>query len=162
MSNYDSNVLGLSVLELVGRLGSFGVTERRKPIGFRFPHHVYERAHRLLNSMLAVVCTHPPDSFLWTSLKGRTIIREILEERIPQWTIGPRPTQLYCWTQSLWAANDSHRFNWLGKGDRIFVPILVLRHLVNHLKPRIPRPPSSPVALVVTPHIEMGNAHVST
>ena len=116
--------LGLSVLEPVGRLGSFGVTERKKPIGFRFPHHVYERAHRLLNSMLAVVCTHPTDKFLWTSLEGRTIIREILEERIPQWTTG------YDWTTTCstllldakpcWAANDSHRFNWLGKGDRIF------------------------------------------
>ena len=43
-----------------------------------------------------------------------------------------------------------------------FVPILVLRHLVNHcLKPRLSRPPSSPVALVDTPHIELGNAHVS-
>ena len=40
--------LGLSVLEPVGRLGSFGVTERRKTIGFRFPHHVYEHAYCLL------------------------------------------------------------------------------------------------------------------
>ena len=32
----------------------------------------------------------------------------------------------------------------------------------NHPKPWIPQPPSSPVALVVTPLIELGNAHVST
>jgi len=51
-------------------------------------------------SMLATVCTRPPDKFSWTSLEGRTVIREILEEHIPQWTNGPRPAQLHCWLQS--------------------------------------------------------------
>lgn len=112
--------------------------------------------------MLDAVCTRPPDKFSWTSLEGRTIIREILEERITQWTNGPRPAQLDCWSQSL-AGRPTILIastGW-GKTTAFFVPILVLQHLVNHPKPRIPRPPSSPVALVVTPLIELGNAHAS-
>ncbi|KIJ99803.1 hypothetical protein K443DRAFT_8136 [Laccaria amethystina LaAM-08-1] len=112
--------------------------------------------------MLASVCTRPPDKFSWTSLEGRTVIREILEERIPQWTNGPRPAQLDCWLQSL-AGRPTILIastGW-GKTTAFFVPILVLRHLVSYPKPRIPRSPSSPVALVVTPLIELGNAHAS-
>ena len=113
--------------------------------------------------MLPAVCTRPPDKFSWTSLEGRTVIREILEERIPQWTNGPRPAQLDCWSQSLAGRSTIliTSTGW-GKTTAFFVPILVLQHLINHPKPRIPRPPSSPVALVVTPLIELGNVHVST
>ena len=112
--------------------------------------------------MLPAVCTRPPDKFSWTSLEGRTVIREILEERIPQWTNGPRPAQLDCWSQSLagWSTILIASTGW-GKTTAFFVPILVLQHLINHPKPGIPRPPSSPVALVVTPLIELGNVHVS-
>jgi len=113
-------------------------------------------------SMLATVCTHPLDKFSWTSLKGHTVVCEILEECIPQWTNGPQPAQLDCWSQSL-AGRPTILIastGW-GKMTAFFVPSLILQHLVNHPKPQIPQPPSSPVALVVTPLIELRNAHVS-
>jgi len=119
-----------------------------------FEHHVI--------SMLATVCTRPPDKFSWTLLKGRTVICEILKEHIPQWTNRPQPAQLDCWSQSLSGQPMIliASTGW-GKMTAFFVPILILQHLVNHPKPQIPQPPSSPVALVVTPLIELRNAHVS-
>lgn len=122
-------LLGLTVLEPVGRLGSFGVTERRKPIGFRFLHHVYVRAHRLLQVTLSIMscqfnarCLH---------LSTRQILMDIAR-RPHSHSRNPRRTHpavdkwtTTCSTRLLvakpcWAANDSHRFNWLGKDNRIF------------------------------------------
>ena len=57
--------------------------------------------------------------------------------------------------------DNSHRVNRLGKTTAFFVPILVLQHLLKYPKPQIPKPPQRPVALVVTPLIELGKAHVS-
>ena len=71
--------------------------------------------------MLPAVCTRPPNKFSWTSLEGRTVIREILEERIStvdEWTTTCSTRLLVA--KPCWAVNDSHRFNWLGKDDRIF------------------------------------------
>lgn len=112
--------------------------------------------------MLNDVHTRLPDVFSWTSLEGRTVIREIVEERIQQWRTGPRLSQIDCWSKSLAGVPTIliASTGW-GKTTAFFVPILVLQHLSNHPKPRIPRPPSCPVALVVTPLIELGNAHVS-
>ncbi|KIM38543.1 hypothetical protein M413DRAFT_75866 [Hebeloma cylindrosporum] len=101
-----------------------------------------------------------PTPFSWTSLEGRTVIREIIEARIPQWTTEPRPAQLECWSHTLAGIPTIliALTGW-GKTTAFFVPILVLQHLLKYPKPRIPQPPPHPVALVVTPLIELGNAH---
>lgn len=101
--------------------------------------------------------------FSWTSLEGRTVIREIIEEHIPQWRSGPRPAQLDCWSHTLAGIPTIliASTGW-GKTTAFFVPVLVLQHLLKHPKPQISRPSSHPVALVVTPLIELGNAHVSS
>jgi superfamily II DNA/RNA helicase len=103
-----------------------------------------------------------PTPFSWTSLKGRTVIREVIEERIPEWRTGPRPAQLDCWSHTLAGIPTIliASTGW-GKTTAFFVPILVLQHLAKYPKPQIPKPPQRPVALVVTPLIELGKAHVS-
>ncbi|KAF8163197.1 P-loop containing nucleoside triphosphate hydrolase protein [Crassisporium funariophilum] len=102
----------------------------------------------------------PPDIFSWVSTIGRTIIREIIEERLPQWPNGPHDTQVECWAHSLQAIPTIliASTGW-GKRAAFFGPILVLEHLVKHPKPGLPKIPSKPVVLVVTPLIELGNAH---
>ena len=40
-----------------------------------------------------------PTPFSWTLLEGRTVIREIIEEHIPEWRT--RPAQLDCWSHTL-------------------------------------------------------------
>ena len=41
----------------------------------------------------------PP--FLWMSFEGRTIIREIIGARLPQWWNGPDATQVEYWSYTL-------------------------------------------------------------
>ncbi|KAF9482610.1 hypothetical protein BDN70DRAFT_770432, partial [Pholiota conissans] len=97
----------------------------------------------------------------WTSTLGRTIIREIIEARIPQWPNGPHDSQVDCWAHSLQGIPTLliASTGW-GKTAAFFGPILVLQHLLQHPNPAIPNVPTKPVALVVTPLIELGNAHV--
>ena len=101
-----------------------------------------------------------PTSFSWTSLEGRTVIREIIEDRIPEWRTWP--AQLDRWSHTLAGIPTIliASTGW-GKTTVFFVPILVLQHLLKYPKPQIPKPPQRPVALVVTPLIELGKAHVS-
>ncbi|KIM37165.1 hypothetical protein M413DRAFT_13520 [Hebeloma cylindrosporum] len=101
-----------------------------------------------------------PTPFSWTLLEGRTVIREIIEARILQWTTGPRPAQLECWSHTLAGIPTIliALTGW-GKTTAFFVPILILQHLLTYPKPRIPQPPPHLVALVVTPLIELSNAH---
>ncbi|KAJ3515927.1 hypothetical protein NLJ89_g1461 [Agrocybe chaxingu] len=95
----------------------------------------------------------PP--FSWTSIEGRAVIREVVEQQIPQWGNGPRDVQLDCWagilarTPTVLIASTG----W-GKTSVFFVPIIILRHLLEHPRPRIAPPPPLPVALLVTPLIE--------
>ena len=97
----------------------------------------------------------------WTTLEGRTIIREIIEAEVPQWQNGPRDTQVEVWSYAM--ARESTilvaSIGW-GKTAAFFGPIIVMHHLLKHPRPRIPSPPRSPVALIVTPLVELGNAHV--
>jgi len=64
-------------------------------------------------------------------------------------------------SNSYWGVDNSYCFNWPGGNHCFFVPILILQHPSNHPKLEIPKPPSWPIALVVTLLIELGNAHVS-
>ena len=41
----------------------------------------------------------PP--FSWTTLEGRTVIREIIEAEVPQWQNGPRDTQVEVWSYAM-------------------------------------------------------------
>ncbi|KAF8965632.1 ATP-dependent DNA helicase RecQ [Flammula alnicola] len=109
--------------------------------------------------MASAGSTNSPEPFSWISLEGRTVIREIVEAAVPQWT-APRDTQLDCWAHILQGIPTIliASTGW-GKTSAFFIPILVLKHLQKHPNPRVPKLPSSPVALVVTPLIELGNAH---
>ena len=89
-----------SILEPLGRLGSFGVTEHRKPISFRFPHHVYEHAHRLLQVQCSPLSafTHQTNSHGHRSKandKSFTRSSKNISHN------GPRSAQFDCWLQSL-------------------------------------------------------------
>ena len=83
-----------------------------------------------------------PTPFSWTSLEGRTVIHEIIEERIPEWRT--RPAQLDCWSHTLAGIPTIliASTGW-GKNYSVFVPILVLQHLLKYPKPQIPKPPIS-------------------
>ncbi|KAF9528831.1 P-loop containing nucleoside triphosphate hydrolase protein [Crepidotus variabilis] len=102
------------------------------------------------------------EAFSWTSLLGRTLIREIVEERITQWPKGPHETQLDCWANLLAGKHVLliASTGW-GKTAAFFGPILVLQHLIRYPRLCGPSPPPTPVALVITPLIELGNAHAT-
>ncbi|KAF8187145.1 ATP-dependent DNA helicase RecQ [Pholiota molesta] len=102
----------------------------------------------------------PQERFSWISTIGQTIIREIIEERLPQWPNGPHVSQVECWAHSLQAVPTIliASTGW-GKTAAFFGPILVLEHLRQHPRPGLPEIPSNPVVVVVTPLIELGNAH---
>ncbi|KAF9473338.1 hypothetical protein BDN70DRAFT_775787, partial [Pholiota conissans] len=48
-----------------------------------------------------------------------------------------------------------------GKMVTFFGPILVLQHLLQYPNPAIHNIPPKPIALIITPLIELGNAHIS-
>ncbi|KAF8240252.1 hypothetical protein L208DRAFT_1234056 [Tricholoma matsutake] len=48
-----------------------------------------------------------------------------------------------------------------GKTAAFYAPLLVMEHLLQNPVAGIPQPPSHPIALIVTPLIELGNNHVS-
>ncbi|PPQ95546.1 hypothetical protein CVT26_008571 [Gymnopilus dilepis] len=100
------------------------------------------------------------DGFSWLSVRGRTIIREIIEGRLPQWPKGPHESQVDCWAHCLQRIPTLliASTGW-GKTAAFFGPILVLQHLLSNPKPGIPKLPSKPVALIVTPLVELGKAH---
>jgi hypothetical protein len=39
--------------------------------------------------------------FSWLSPQGKTLIRDIIQQRLPQWSNGPRDSQLECWAHNL-------------------------------------------------------------
>ena len=103
-----------------------------------------------------------PEPHSWRSMEGRTRIRGIIEQRVPQWTNGPRSYQLESWAHTLdkislvlIAPTGS------GKTAAFYAPLLVMEHLLQNPVARIPKPPSHPIALIVTPLIELGNNHAS-
>jgi hypothetical protein len=127
-SKHSLYLLGVGWLELAGFLRCYGA------IGVRLPYHTH---------LLDAACTRTLDVFSWTSLEGRTIIREILEEHIPQWRNGPCPAQLDCWSQTLaWRPTILIASTDWGKTSIFSVPILILQRLHSHPKPRVPRLPS--------------------
>jgi len=97
----------------------------------------------------------------WNSVDGRKIIREIVLKEVPQWEKGPRDEQIECWSYALAGLPTVliASTGW-GKTSAFFVPILILRNLIQHPRRGVPKPPARPVALVVTPLVELGNAHV--
>ena len=133
--------------------------EHRKPISFRFPHHVYEHAHHLLQVQCSPLSalTHQTNSPGHRSKATKSFMRS--SKNISH--NGPRSASSTAGWEALLGSQQFSSFNFLGKGEWIFVPMLVLQHIVDHPKPQIHQPPSSPVALVMTPLIELGNVHVS-
>lgn len=104
-----------------------------------------------------------PAPFSWLSVEGRTRIRGIIEEQVPQWRNGPRPHQVESWAHTLEkkslmliASTGS------GKTAAFYGPIIIMHHLLKTPVPGIPTPPKKPMALIVTPLIELGNNHVCT
>jgi hypothetical protein len=96
--------------------------------------------------------------FSWLSPQGKTLIREIIQQRLPQWSNGPRDSQVECWAHNL-ERIPTISTGW-GKTAAFFGAVMVLQYL-NHTRPEgLPKPPPKPVALVVTPLIELGKAHV--
>ncbi|KAF8955674.1 P-loop containing nucleoside triphosphate hydrolase protein [Flammula alnicola] len=104
----------------------------------------------------------PASPFSWTSLEGKTIIREIIEERVPQWSNGPKPSQVECWAHTLQKIPTIliACTGW-GKTAAFFGAVLVLEALKRNPREHLPKPPPRPVALVVTPLLELGNAHAA-
>lgn len=112
----------------------------------------------------------PPISyrdFAWTSNEGKAKIREIITQRLPQWSTGPRDSQVDCWAQNLMHVPTIlvASTGW-GKTAAFFGAILVLQYLQEPANRQITDeikllpPPAKPVALIVTPLIELGYAHV--
>lgn len=106
--------------------------------------------------------------FPWTSTEGRAKIKEIITQRLPQWTTGPRDSQVDCWAHNLMHIPTIlvASTGW-GKTAAFFGAILVLQHLFKDPAHRqiteeitLLPPPAVAVALVVTPLVELGNAHV--
>ena len=101
------------------------------------------------------------DQFSWLSLHGKTLIREIIQQRLPQWSNGPRDSQVEYWAHNLERIPTIliASTGW-GKTAAFFGAVMVLQYL-NHTPPLgVPKLPPKPIALVVTPLIELGNAHV--
>ena len=99
--------------------------------------------------------------FSWLSPQGKTLIRNIIQQWLPQWSNGPRDSQVECWAHNLERIPTIliASTGW-GKTAAFFGAVMVLQYL-NHTRPQgVPKPPPKPVALVVTPLIELGNAHV--
>ncbi|KAF8056183.1 ATP-dependent DNA helicase RecQ [Lyophyllum atratum] len=98
-------------------------------------------------------------AFSWLTVEGRTRIRGIVEELIPQWSNGGRPHQIDSWAHTLEkvpvlliSSTGS------GKTAAFYIPILIMRYLLQNPVDGIPKPPKHPVALVVTPLVELGNS----
>ncbi|KAF8810191.1 hypothetical protein BYT27DRAFT_7092691 [Phlegmacium glaucopus] len=88
------------------------------------------------------------------------MIHEIIQQRIPQWPNGPRDSQVECWAHNLERIPTLliASTGW-GKTAAFFGAVMVLQHLNHTRRHGLPKPPAKPVALVVTPLIELGNAH---
>lgn len=104
---------------------------------------------------------NPEVPYAWLTAEGRARICGIIEECVPTWSNGPRSYQIDSWAHTLQkislvliASTGS------GKTAAFYAPILVMQHLLKNPVEGIPRPPENPVALVVTPLIELGNNHV--
>ncbi|KAG6818625.1 hypothetical protein H0H93_003378 [Arthromyces matolae] len=100
--------------------------------------------------------------FSWISDEGELLVRKIVQKHVIQWPSGPRAHQLESWVYTLSkksilliAATGS------GKTATFYGPILVMLHLLKSPVEGIPSPPSHPVALIVTPLVELGNNQVT-
>jgi ATP-dependent helicase YprA (DUF1998 family) len=104
---------------------------------------------------------NPKVSYAWLTAEGHACICGIIEECVLTWSNSPCSYQIDSWAHTLQkislmliASTGS------GKTATFYVPILVMQHLLKNLVEGIPWPPENPVALVVTPLIELGNNHV--
>jgi superfamily II DNA/RNA helicase len=89
-------------------------------------------------------------------------IHRIIEQCVPQWTHGPCSYQPESWAHTL----DKISLILIAptgssKTTAFYAPLLVMEHLLGNPIAGIPQPPSHPIALIVTPLIELGNNHVS-
>ena len=127
------------------------------------PYVILSRSHLFFHHMAWARETRPVNpAHSWLSIEGRARIRGIIEERIPQWRSGPRDFQVDCWAHLLEkipvvliAPTGG------GKTAAFYGPILIYQHLLQNPVPGIPTPPPHPIALIITPLIELGNNHVS-
>jgi len=83
-----------------------------------------------------------PTQLSWTSLEGRTVIHDIIEERIPEWRTGPRPClgQLNSIVGLALAGIPTILIastGW-GKPTSFFVLILLLQYRLKYSKTQIP------------------------
>ncbi|KII85949.1 hypothetical protein PLICRDRAFT_65078, partial [Plicaturopsis crispa FD-325 SS-3] len=102
----------------------------------------------------------------WLRPERQDLIRSIFRERIPQWTHGPRDFQIEAWGHIL---NGTPLLAVVatggGKTALYYGPIIIYHYLFHHpslldvAAQRIL--PRKPVAIVVSPLIELGNSQVS-
>ncbi|EFI27619.1 ATP-dependent DNA helicase RecQ [Coprinopsis cinerea okayama7 len=99
--------------------------------------------------------------FSWFDDAKRALIRGILESLIEQWPSGPRDFQVEACASVMEKrpliviASTA-----MGKTATFFTPLLVYQYLGANPRPNVPSfCPPKPVVLVVTPLVELGNAH---
>ncbi|KAH6871269.1 hypothetical protein BKA70DRAFT_1044855, partial [Coprinopsis sp. MPI-PUGE-AT-0042] len=96
----------------------------------------------------------------WLSVEGRTEIKGIIEKRVQQWS-RPRDFQVDAWAHSLARKHVSVvAATGFGKTSAFFGPLIVMKDLLESPQPHLPTPPKHPIAVIVTPLIELGNSHV--
>ncbi|KAF8069203.1 P-loop containing nucleoside triphosphate hydrolase protein [Lyophyllum atratum] len=86
-----------------------------------------------------------------------------MEELIPQWQNGPRDFQVDIWAHILDKIPVlliAHTGG--GKTAAFWGPIRIMQYLLRHPVNTIPKPPSRPVGIIITPLIELGNNHLSS
>lgn len=95
-----------------------------------------------------------------------SLFNHIIEKCIPQWTTGPRNFQQVSWGYTM---DGTNQFVAVpcggGKTALFYVPIIIILYLIKHkvLFTVAGRPaPVSPIALVVSPLIELENSQVVT
>ena len=95
------------------------------------------------------------------SLEVRTIIREIIEARLLQWRNCLEATQVECWSYTLEKIPTTCCIDRMGQDVSLIWSPFGSTEPSAVPRPNVPQLPEKPVALVVTPLIELGNAHVS-
>ncbi|KAG6887536.1 hypothetical protein C0992_011877 [Termitomyces sp. T32_za158] len=83
-----------------------------------------------------------------------------MEQLVPEWRNGPRDFQVDVWAHILDKIPVllvTHTGG--GKTASFWGPICILQHLLKHPVPSMAKPPKSPVGIIITPLVELGNNH---